>query len=233
MSDAPSDLLFVFGRLRRGGADAFRMEGAEFFGEATVQGSLYRLPEGPVFVAGELTMPRVTGEIYRIAPGHLDRLDGGVPTGNHQRIKVTAHSVANMGQSWEAWTWEWRGAVDASQVIRSGDWFEVESPGFAVRLPLYPLFTWIGLFCFLCFPVLMLMASVATPRGMSPVAQTMIGLASIGGLLAPFASVYALWLAKRRGESDFMFGCLFWAAIVASAMVTFFLLEWLVGLIRG
>jgi len=231
------ELLFVFGRLRRGGAEAYRMEGAEFLGKATVQGCLYQLSEGPAFVAGELTMPRVTGEVYRLAPEHLGRLDEAAGldpetrmSRDHRRIRVAAHSVATPGQPWDAWTWEWRGPTNPVHWIESGDWFDVERPGFPDRLPLYPWFTWMGLICLLALPFLLLVNVLAFA---SPLSGMVPKVAAIGALLAPYASLYALWLAKRRGENDFTFGCLLTASIIASAVITLLLSHGLVSLLRG
>jgi gamma-glutamylcyclotransferase (GGCT)/AIG2-like uncharacterized protein YtfP len=235
----PGELLFVYGRLRRGGAQAFRMEGAEFIAKGSVPGMLYRLPGGPGLVRGELTSPRVTGELYRVTPGHLQRLealDGGDPEskakGESRRTRVLVHSLAIAGESWEAWAWEWTGPIDPVQRIRSGDWLIEKRPCLSDRLRLFPWFTLIGLICLVSFPLWMLAAPI-TGYYKSPFARLIRDAMAVGGLCSPFAAAFSLWLARRRGERDGLFGCLYSLSFAACSLVIVNLLLWLIKVIRG
>ena len=235
-----AELLFVYGPLRRGGSDAFRMEGAEFIAKGTVPGTLYRLPGGPGLVSGGLTEPRVTGEVYRVSPDHLqrlDQLDGIDPesevSGDRRKRRVMVHSLSNAGESWEAWAWEWTGPVDPVQWVPSGDWMDEERPRLSDRLRLYPWFTLIGLICLVSCPLWLLGASIPSSRYMGPRAWYIDDVMAIGGLLSPFAAAFSLWLARRRGERDGLFGCLFTFALFACSLVIVNLLWWLIKAIRG
>jgi gamma-glutamylcyclotransferase (GGCT)/AIG2-like uncharacterized protein YtfP len=216
------------------------MEGAEFLAMGTVPGTLYRLPGGPGLVSGELTEPRVTGEVYRVSPDHLqrlDKLDGGDPEvkarDERHRTQVLVHSLANAEESWEAWAWEWTGAVDPVQWVRSGDWMDEERPRLPERLRLYPWFTLIGLICLVSCPLWLVGASIPASHYKVPRAWYIDDAMAIGGLLSPFAAAFALWLARHRGERDGLFGCLFTFALGACSLVVVNLFWWLIKAIRG
>ncbi|MCW1923995.1 gamma-glutamylcyclotransferase [Luteolibacter arcticus] len=222
--DIAGELAFVYGRLRRGGSNAFRMDGAEFIGNGTVQGTLYKLPGGPALVMEEAASSRVIGELYRLNPRHLVMLDelGGPPSeatgsGGFCRGRVLVHSLPDVEDSREAWTWAWTGAVDPAQSIQSGDWFDEEPPRPFDPQPLYPWFTWISLVCLLCFPLCLVGSFLNhSPSSLARLAQVLM---NVFGALAPFAALSSLWLAKRRGESDVLFGCLFLMSFAASGLI--------------
>ncbi len=119
------ETVFVYGTLRAGASNHFRMAGAEPLGPATVRGRLYRIDWYPGLVIDPEACP-VTGELYAVEAAHLQALDAfeGLPPGEmeceeYRRVKV---AVAVAGGGREAWVWEWRGPVDEAARIGSGDW---------------------------------------------------------------------------------------------------------------
>ncbi|MCW1887838.1 gamma-glutamylcyclotransferase [Luteolibacter flavescens] len=220
MSGEAGELVFVYGTLRRGGSEAFRMEGAEFIAEGRVSGLLYKMPEGPGLVLGGTGESSVIGELYRVTAGHLWMLDetAGSPDGVRScRSRVVVQSL-DRDDSWNAWTWEWPGQTDPGAHIDSGDWFDVEHRDRFERRPSVPWFTWIGFFCLVsCVVCLALTLSVYQVTG--PWGRLMENGLTVGAALSPFAAVTSLWLAARRGENGIASGCLFVSSAVACVVV--------------
>ncbi len=73
-SDAPEQLLFVYGSLKRGQANHAQLQGARFVGAARTlaQYALRSIDGYPALVPGNLA---VLGELYRIATLDLAQLD--------------------------------------------------------------------------------------------------------------------------------------------------------------
>ena len=67
-----TDLLFIYGTLLPGLRLAHEMEGAVLMGAAKVRGHLYDIGYYPGLTKGD---GLVEGEIYRVTPEHLQRLD--------------------------------------------------------------------------------------------------------------------------------------------------------------
>lgn len=123
-------LVFVYGTLRQGGSNHFRMAGAEFVSGGTVRGRMYRIDWYPGLVldaAGE----GICGEIYRVHSellAELDRFEGlsaGEVEGCEYR-RVLTSVVLESGLSQVAWVWEWRGITDEKQRVFGGDWLELK-----------------------------------------------------------------------------------------------------------
>ncbi len=128
-----AELVFVYGTLRRGGSNAFRMEGAEFVSAGEVEGRLYAISWYPGFVPGA-GLGQVKGDVFRVAPEQMRALDefeglsaGEIEGSEYRRVKVP---VLLDGVAWEeshrAWVYEWIGPVEEGRRIVSGDWLEVE-----------------------------------------------------------------------------------------------------------
>ncbi len=129
-SDAEPDLVFVYGTLRRGGSNAFRMDGAEFVGPATVRGALYRISWYPGLVLKDEV--RVTGEVYRVGPELLRALDefeglaaGEIEGSEYRRVRVEALLADE--EELEVWVYEWKGAFNDDERMQSGDWLAADS----------------------------------------------------------------------------------------------------------
>ena len=113
-------LVFVYGTLRRGGSNAFRMEGAEFAGMATVRGRLYPISWYPGLVLDAAAGP-VTGELFRVGSAQLAALDAF--EGEEYR-RVKAEAFTEDGRSHDAWLWEWILSVEGRPPLAGGDWLE-------------------------------------------------------------------------------------------------------------
>ncbi len=134
MSDAVDEreLVFVYGTLRRGGSNAFRMESAVFLGTARVEGELHAITWYP----GLTLKPGggwVIGELYGVGPEQMRMLDEfeGLPAGEvegseYRRVKVPVQLRETTEQEMvSAWAYEWKGPVDPQKKVSSGDWLDV------------------------------------------------------------------------------------------------------------
>lgn len=121
--------LFIYGTLRRGGSNHFRMDGAEFVGGGRIPGRIYKIDWYPALVcdgAGE-----VKGELYRVSEEHLLALDvfeGIVPeegeSCGYRRVKVEV--TLDSGEKESAWVWEWIGDFSSALALDTGDWLGYE-----------------------------------------------------------------------------------------------------------
>jgi gamma-glutamylcyclotransferase (GGCT)/AIG2-like uncharacterized protein YtfP len=125
MSDGLRELVFVYGTLRRGGSNAFRMKDAEFVGAATVRGVLYSISWYPGLVI-DGSAGAVTGDLYLVDPELLRELDAfegisanEIEGAEYRRVRVPATAD---GRRIEAWAYEWIGPVDPARKVGSGDW---------------------------------------------------------------------------------------------------------------
>lgn len=112
------DLVFVYGTLRRGGSNHFRMDGAEFVTEGTVRGRLYQIDWYPGLVsdgAGD----EIIGEVYQVSSSVLEKLDR-FEGAEYRRLQTQVRLPD--GETVSAWIWEWLGSVDEVRRITSGDW---------------------------------------------------------------------------------------------------------------
>ena len=130
MSDGSGELVFVYGTLRRGGSNAFRMNGAEFVSAGQVEGKLYAISWYPGLVL-ERGGETVEGDLFRVGSAQLGALDDfeGIsaneiegPGYRRERSEVSIRD----GEVEVAWTYEWKGPVDESRWIQSGDWLKAE-----------------------------------------------------------------------------------------------------------
>ncbi|NJM37619.1 MAG: gamma-glutamylcyclotransferase [Akkermansiaceae bacterium] len=126
----PTQLVFVYGTLRRGGSNHFRMAGAEFISAATIMGRMYRIDWYPGLVLDEAG-DEISGEIYSVEADLLVALDAfeGVSAGEvegceYRRVQTTV--VQQNSETLTAWVWEWLGAVSEERRISAGDWLKEE-----------------------------------------------------------------------------------------------------------
>lgn len=120
------ELVFVYGTLRRGASNAWRMDGAEWLGAGEVEGRLYRIDWYPGLVL-DPGQGRVAGDLWRVKAGHLAELDAfeGASTeevegAEYRRVKARILGVDPVRS--EAWVWEWRGPEREEDRIAGGDW---------------------------------------------------------------------------------------------------------------
>ncbi len=121
--------LFIYGTLRRGGSNHFRMDGGEFLGSGAIEGRIYKISWYPALVCGGENA--VKGELYRVSEEHLQALDvfeGIVPgegeSREDRRVKVEVN--LDSGEKEDAWVWEWIGDLSSVVELDTGDWLEYE-----------------------------------------------------------------------------------------------------------
>ena len=201
-SDPPSrELVFVYGTLRRGGSNAFRMKGAKRIGRGYVSGKLYTISWYPGLVL-ESAGGIVIGEVFRVGPEQMRALDefeglaaGEIEGSEYRRVKVECIiEAAAMDDAEMVWVYEWKGGVDEDRHIPSGDWivhtmgkvqpaFTLLAAGMAACAVLAQLSFFLGL----------VSRSGGGARWMFPLA---LGCAGIGPMLVLGAAI----VAGRRGE---------------------------------
>jgi gamma-glutamylcyclotransferase (GGCT)/AIG2-like uncharacterized protein YtfP len=131
MSEDNGELVFVYGTLRRGGSNAFRMDGAEFVASGKVTGRLYAISWYPGLVLGRGPEETVDGDVFRVGPSQLAALDefegisaNEIEGAEYRRVRTEVTTKDN--EVLLAWSYEWKGPVDETKRIRSGDWLQVE-----------------------------------------------------------------------------------------------------------
>ncbi len=126
-----SELIFVYGALRKGASNDWRMKQGRWLGPAEVAGTLVKIDWYPGLVLGE--GGTVKGEVYEVGPDLLRELDefegigvsgvGDEGNGEYQRIRV---EVSLDGKPQEVWIYEWLKGVEGFSVVTSGDWLKQE-----------------------------------------------------------------------------------------------------------
>ena len=118
MSVARKTVVFVYGTLRQGASNHFRLEGATALGEAWVLGQLYRIDWYPGLLLDDDGIP-VRGEIYAVEREMLRKLDD-FEGREYERLKITVH--LKDGGEVEAWLYEYRGEVEGRMDLVPADW---------------------------------------------------------------------------------------------------------------
>lgn len=119
------ETVFVYGALRRGASNHWRMERGEFLGEGTVRGRLHAIDWYPGVVpdpvAGE-----VKGDLYRVDAGLLAELDefesigqGGAEGDEYERVRIPVRTAEG---EVEAWIYAYRRSVEGRPLVEGGDW---------------------------------------------------------------------------------------------------------------
>jgi gamma-glutamylcyclotransferase (GGCT)/AIG2-like uncharacterized protein YtfP len=116
-------LVFVYGTLRRGGAQAMsiRFPKSEFIADAKVSGSLYDLGAYPGLLLNE-SNSLVIGEVYEIDDGILNELDD-IEASSYYRRKQVEISLGT--QTRTCWIYEPNPEFYSPRtLITSGDWID-------------------------------------------------------------------------------------------------------------
>lgn len=123
-------LVFVYGTLRRGGSNHFRMAGAEFIASGTVAGRMYRIDWYPGLVIDDAG-DEIHGEVYSVGPELLAALDifeglsaGEIEGSEYRRVHATV--VQRDSRTITAWVWEWLGETEEARRVFDGDWLKHE-----------------------------------------------------------------------------------------------------------
>ncbi len=118
--------LFVYGTLRRGEPTEFArtLEAeAQFAGEATVSGRLYRLPHYPCMIRGD--DGAVKGDLFTGASDTLMRELDDWEGADYRRETIVANR--SNGTVVEAWIYVYTAPLDGLPLITSGDWLKHKS----------------------------------------------------------------------------------------------------------
>lgn len=125
-----TEIVFVYGTLRRGGSNHFRMAAAKFVSSATLTGRLYRVHWYPGLVLDEAG-DEIHGDLYEVDQDTLAILDvfeglsaGEIEGTEYRRLKTEV--VLQDSSVREAWVWEWIGATDEVKRLSDGDWLKAE-----------------------------------------------------------------------------------------------------------
>ena len=128
--DSSPQQVFVYGTLRRGGSNHFRMAGAEFVAAGTITGRMYRIDWYPGLVLDDVG-DEIHGEVFSVSPDQLSHLDvfeglsaGEIEGSEYRRVQTTV--VQKDSRTLTAWVWEWLGLTDESQRLADGDWLKTE-----------------------------------------------------------------------------------------------------------
>ena len=128
--DPSPPLVFVYGTLRRGGSNHFRLAGAEFVTAGTIAGRMYRIDWYPGIVL-DAAGDEIQGEVYAVDPELLAALDvfeglsaGEIEGSEYRRVRTTV--MRQDSQTLSAWVWEWLGITDETQRLTDGDWLKEE-----------------------------------------------------------------------------------------------------------
>lgn len=121
--------VFVYGTLRTGGSNHFRMEASVFLGAGRIHGKMYRIDWYPALVCGGDTF--VKGELYLVSDkdlAALDQFEGITPDAGEPREyhRVKARVELDSGETHEACVWEWAGGLGSAQQLDGEDWLAYE-----------------------------------------------------------------------------------------------------------
>jgi gamma-glutamylcyclotransferase (GGCT)/AIG2-like uncharacterized protein YtfP len=124
-----TNLVFVYGTLRKGGSNHFRIEASDLVGAGKIHGKMYRIDWYPALVCGGDEF--VKGELYFVSDkdlAALDAFEGITPDADEQREyrRVRTNVMLDSGAIYEAWVWEWAGGLGAAQALDGGDWLVYE-----------------------------------------------------------------------------------------------------------
>ena len=118
-------LVFVYGTLRRGGSNNFRMEACKWLGPAGVNGHLYEVDWYPALVLDD-NAAEVVGDLYEVPADQLDALDA-FEGSEYKRVRAMVQTAED-----KAWIWEWNRPTEGLEAIPDGDWLLVD-PGVTIE----------------------------------------------------------------------------------------------------
>ena len=129
----PPSLVFVYGTLRRGGSNNFRMDDFRWIGPAAVNGHLYEVSWYPGLVLDQ-NAGEVIGDLYEVPEEGLAALDD-FEGSEYRRVRTMIQNAEDEAES--AWIWEWNKPTEGLQPVPGGDWLMVD-PGVTLDDPPSP-----------------------------------------------------------------------------------------------
>lgn len=214
------ELVFIYGTLRSGAADAVRMVDMEWAGNGRAKGLLYSIASLPALVHVHDAGWNVVGEIHRASADSLRELDEfhGIPPGelsgpHYRRVRRTIVSSRSYSERHEVWLWEWNGGMEGKVKIRSGNWMEVAIPRTT------PIMTWVAFGCLLAGPLMLLAYLYLVWDPMSGSDVLIENVVMTLSPVSPFAGCFALYLAGRRRERQKVFRLVLGLLLVAECVM--------------
>ncbi|MBK1835528.1 gamma-glutamylcyclotransferase family protein [Roseibacillus ishigakijimensis] len=119
------ETVFVYGALRRGASNAWRMNRADYLGPATVRGTLVKVDWYPgLLLTGET---EIHGEVYEVDGETLAELDEFEGIGSNEEYqRVWARVQLASGREIDCQLYEWQLGQEDYEVVANGDWLSVE-----------------------------------------------------------------------------------------------------------
>ena len=127
-----TELVFVYGTLRKGQRANHYLETSQFLDEGRLDGyNIYDLGSYPGVKKYEGFPSRVKGEVYEVSSKWipiLDRYEGCRPNDPEQslylRAQVDVWLVNRLAKVRDVWVYVYNNPVDHCQIIPSGDWLK-------------------------------------------------------------------------------------------------------------
>jgi len=127
-----TDLVFVYGLLKRGFSLHHHMSLGVFVGDATVRGALYSLGQYPGLVEGTGS---VHGELYRFADiavalevlDEVELYDPLDPDGSEYLRVIRQARLDASGESVATWCYVYNKPIATGSPIKSGAWIEART----------------------------------------------------------------------------------------------------------
>jgi gamma-glutamylcyclotransferase (GGCT)/AIG2-like uncharacterized protein YtfP len=228
-----SELVFVYGTLRRNASEGARMSEAKYVGRRLVKGALYEIASRPALVESADANSSVLGDLYRV---HVDRLaeidrwhegEAGMTNGGGYARAKEAVSQRHETRSHTAWVWRWIGPTDAGVAVPSGDWLDVEQPR------TLPLFTCMAVVAAAGSPILMEVAIEVESSINTNAGYGLLGSIIVLGAASPFIGCLAYYFAERRREKWLGFRFVVLAVLLLECLPGAFILVTELGGLTG
>lgn len=112
-------IVFVYGTLRRGGSNSWRMHRGQWIAAAQVHGFLYAVSSCYPGLVLDPQGSAVRGDLFRVSAAHLAELDAF--EGDEYRLtSATAEDLEH--QAHEVLLWNYVAPLTDASLIESGDW---------------------------------------------------------------------------------------------------------------
>lgn len=126
--------VFVYGTLRRGASNHFRMNGAEWIGAGSISGKIYEVSLNPEFLYPALVtkeLGEVIGDLFMVSDEKLAELDvfEGIsddPSEPDEYRRIQVSVKLDSGEETLAYAWEWNRPLENERLLESGDWLFYE-----------------------------------------------------------------------------------------------------------
>lgn len=119
MNESNNFLVFVYGTLRRGGSNAWRMQGSDYLGAAQVKGRLYAVSSWYPGLVPDVQGMAVRGDLFRVSVTKLAELHAFE---GHEYELQRVIAIDFQLRPLEVQLWSYVATLDHAALISSGDW---------------------------------------------------------------------------------------------------------------